>query len=129
MPGFGEIKAVVTDENVDDMMDAAGYGTTYWAASPRPEDHSPDAAFTIVLSAEESDSGEREVYHLGRDDVRVAYGKLLDLDQQYVNRTIHGYFIDSWRERDEDGIDAGYIDSNAADVLVQVACFDQVVYG
>ena len=22
---------VITDENIDDMMDAAGYGITYWA--------------------------------------------------------------------------------------------------
>jgi hypothetical protein len=128
----------ITDQNVQDIIDTASYGgITYWATQPTQAefDALPEGKdFTIVEGVEEPPflGGERTVeavHYLSKDDIRKAYRKLLDLDQKLVGREIHGYIIDSWRDRDENGIDAGHIDAGAADVIVQVACFGEIVYG
>jgi len=128
----------ITDENVQDIIDTASYGgITYWAMEPSEEEFAglPEGKeYTIVEGWDDTAfGGDREVdsvNYLSKDDVRLAYAKLLDPGQDYVNSEIHGYILDSWRDRtDEDGIDAGHIDAGAADVIVQVAIFDEVRYG
>ncbi|MFE0964083.1 hypothetical protein [Streptomyces fungicidicus] len=129
----------ITDENVNDIMEIASYGgITYWAIEPTLEEFAglPEGKAYTIVEGEDADpffGGEREVeavHYLSRDEIRVAYTKLLDPHQQYVNDEIAGYILDSWRERTEEhGIDAGYIDADAADVIVQVAAFGKVVYG
>ena len=70
------------------------------------------------------------VHYLNADDIRGAYAKLLDLDQQYVNREYHGYIVDSWIARTErDGIETGDIDAGTADVIVQLAALGEIRYG
>ncbi|WJN63402.1 hypothetical protein [Streptomyces phage phiScoe55] len=134
-----KVANTVTDENVQDIIDTASYGgITYWATQPTQAefDALPEGKdYTIVEGVEEPPflGGERTVegvHYLSKDDVRDAYAKLLDLDQRFVNREIHGYILDSWRDRTErDGIDAGHIDATAADVIVQIAIFGEVIYG
>jgi hypothetical protein len=126
----------ITDENVQDIIDTAAYGgITYWATEPTAEEFAakPEGKeYTIVEGVDDFPFGGREVeavHYLSKDDVRRAYTKLLDPGQEYVGREVAGYILDSWRDRDEDGIDAGSIDADAADVIVQVACFDEVRYG
>ncbi len=123
------VRDTLTDQNAEDIIDTASYGgITYWAAQPtaaefasRPE----GKTWTIV-----EDDEDRAVFHLDANDVRVAYSRLLDLDQSLVGPMIHGYIIDSYRNRTvEDGIDCGDIDADAADAIVQVACFGELVYG
>ncbi|WJN63481.1 hypothetical protein [Streptomyces phage phiScoe56] len=122
----------VTDENVQDIIDTAAYGgITYWAGEPTREDFDalPEGK-EYTIREEGDDPDDAVVHYLSKDQVRRAYAKLLDPGQEYVNRTIHGYILDSWRNRtDEDGIDCGDIDADAADVIVQVALFDEVRYG
>jgi hypothetical protein len=112
---------IVTDDNIINMLDTAGYSIGYWAREAEVDEDAK--TYTII----ERETGDR--YTVSFDDLRRAYGALLSLDQQYVNRMIHGYFIESYRDRDEQGIETGAIDGDAADVLVQVAAFGQVVYG
>lgn len=131
----------ITDQNVQDIIDTAeAGGITYWAVNPNDEEFAglpQGKEYTIVEGTEphpifpfddvrEVDS----VTYLSKDDVRLAYAKLLDPGQEYVNTELHGYILDSWRDRsDEGGISTGHIDAGAADVIVQVACFDEVRYG
>ena len=127
------VKAAVTDKNVQDIIDTASYGgITYWATQPTEAEFeaTPEGKeFTIVEVVDET-TGERKAHYLSKDDIRVAYAKLLDLEQRLVGKVIHGYVIDSWRRRtDEDGIDCGDIDADVADCIIQVACFNEVVYG
>ncbi|MGW8953474.1 hypothetical protein [Streptomyces sp. NPDC055709] len=131
----------LTDENVQDIVDTARQGgITYWATEPTDEEFAglpKGKEYTIVEGTAPHPifpfGDEREVdsvNYLSKDDVRLAFAKLLDPGQKYVNREIHGYILDSWRDRnDEDGIDTGHIDADAADVIVQVAIFDEVRYG
>lgn len=135
------IMARITDQNVQDIIDIAREGgINYWAISPNDEEFAglPEGKeHTIVEGSEPhpifpfDDVREVDaVHYLSKDDIRLAYTKLLDPGQEYVNGELHGYILDSWRDRTEkDGIDAGHIDASAADVIVQVACFDEVRYG
>lgn len=118
----------VTDQNVEDMMATAAYGgITYWATNPTEADYDETDRLGATFTIKEADSGK--VYHLTREDIRKAFARLVASDQQYVGDMVHGYFLAAIRDADEDGIDAGHIDSTAADVLVQVACFGKVIYG
>lgn len=122
-----QVTKALTDQNAEDIVGTAWYGgITYWAAELTADDVADEPEGTLTTIKDENGG----YYHLTVKDIQRAYAALLRLDQKHVNREIHGYIIDSWRNRnDEDGIDCGDIDSDAADCIVQVACFDEVVYG
>lgn len=126
MPTIEDTTAAIPISTLEDMMEIFGMVAGYWAVQATDEEFAEhkDAPFVVVEGYD-----DRVVHPLTYQQLWEAYHKLLDLDQPYVNRTIHGYFIDSWKNRDEDGIDGGYIDGDAADVWVQVALFGEVVYG
>ncbi|MEU9795037.1 hypothetical protein AB0E27_31340 [Streptomyces sparsogenes] len=126
----------ITAQNVQDIVDTAWCeGINYWAMMPTEEEkvHRPvDKQYTIVEGIDDYPYGGREVdavHHLSRDDIRLAFAKLLDPDQEYCNERIRGYVLDAWRDRDEYGIDTAHIDADAADVIIQVAALDEVRYG
>ncbi|MFF7800224.1 hypothetical protein [Streptomyces olivaceus] len=138
MPHIDEIKKYVTDQIAQDIIDTASYGgITYWAMGPTRKEFAglPEGkTWTIVEGVDDrAFGGDREVdevFYLNADDVREAYRKLLALDQQYAGREIHGYIVQSWIDRDDkEGIDTSHIDADAADALVQIACFDELRYG
>lgn len=123
-------RSAVTDENIDDMIDVASYGIEYWARDMTPEEKAKAPEGAVCMFAEERfGEGPDVLHYLTREQIREAYFRLLDLDQSYVNKLIHGYFIASWQNRDEEGIDAGQIDAWAGDALLQVAALGEVVYG
>lgn len=91
----------VTAQNVDDIMTTATYGgITYWA----------------------------KAYQLSPAKIRQAVVEIAE--GKHTNDRIRDYVraaFDGWSA--EDGIDCGEIDAEAADCIVQVACFGKVVYG
>lgn len=127
----------ITDENVQDIVDTASFGgITYWATEPNEQEFAglPEGKeYTITEGVDDFPFGGRTVdavHYLSKDDVRLAFCKLLDPGQELVNDEINGYILDAWRDRTEkDGIDAGHIDASAADAIIQVACFDELRYG
>jgi hypothetical protein len=135
-----KILAALTDENVQDIIDiGAGGGINYWAIEPSGEEFAglpAGKAYTIVEGEHDTWlglEGDREVeavHYLSKDQVRVAYGRLLDLDQEFVNQEYHGYIVQSWIDRTEkDGIDASHIDAGTADVIIQLAALGEIRYG
>jgi hypothetical protein len=118
----------VTDENVEDIMDTAAYGgITYWATNP-PEavlEALPDGVH-LIQDGEDDDKR----YRLTTEQVRQAVLRVARNEPRVVNSTIQGYVqaaFANWTE--EDGIDCGDIDADAADCIVQVACFGEITYG
>lgn len=112
----------LTDENINDIMDIAGYSIGYWAERMHWDDYK---GIWVIWESET----ERNVY-VSHNDIRNAYFKLLNFDQPYVNKTVYGYIVNSWQNRNaENGVDTGDIDTEAADVIVQVSVFDELVYG
>lgn len=124
------LREILPDGHVDEILEGAGIG--YWAIEVDAETRVAvidryaklDVEIAYVLADDEGD-----IVALTRDEVRLAYGRLVDLDQRFVGRRVHGYIIDSYRNRDADGVELGDIDGEAGDVLVQVAAFAEVVYG
>lgn len=118
----------ITDETVRDMLDTAGYGIGYWAASLETL---PDKAGTIIVMDRERGDGDPVECRTNFAGIREAFVKLATPGQGYVGSTIYDYFRLAVEDRDEKTgeIDAGHIDSDAADCLVQVALFDDIVYG
>ena len=139
MPSTETIARFLTDDRAQDIIDTASYGgITYWATEPTEEEFAglPEGKrWTIVEGQGPCPifGGEREVdavHYLSADQIREAYGKLLDLDQQYVNQEYHGYVVNSWIERTEkDGIETGDIDAGTADIIVQLAALGEIRYG
>lgn len=118
----------ISDETVADMLDAAGYGMTYWAKSM---EILTDPARTIIVVEYDENTLEEVERRTNFAGIREAFVKLATPGQQYVGSTVHGYFAAAVTDRDEKTgeIEAGHIDSDAGDCLVQVALFDEVVYG
>jgi hypothetical protein len=119
-------KQALTDQNLLDMIEAAGYGIGYWATEGQVD----GAARTYTVhEADPCDDGNG-VHVLTFDKLKEAYWTLVDPDQTFLTSRLHEYFLESYRERTpEDGIDCGYIDAEAADCLVQLAAFNTIVYG
>lgn len=114
------IRIQITPQNIVDMMVTAGYGAVdYWALLTQRK----GGKWVVV----EQETNRRFI--LTTDQIRDAFAKLVDPTQGYCANYIHQYFINAVRDADENGIDTGHIDATAADVLVQVACFDEIVYG
>lgn len=139
MPSTDELKKYLTDERAQDVIDIASYGgITYWATEPTDEEFAglPEGKRYTVVEGQPADSrfGEErevdEVHYLSVHDIQSAYARLLDLDQEYVNREYHGYIVGSWTDRtEEDGIETGDIDAGTADIIVQLAALGEIRYG
>lgn len=115
----------ITDQNIIDMIETAGYGIAYWAVRGEVD----EVARTYTVHQNEWEYEGEQVQTVTFDEIATAYEKLLSLDQKYVNSEVHQYFIDSFMSRDRHGINTGHIDATAADVLIQVAIWDEVVFG
>ena len=122
------ILSTLTDQNVDDMIETGASAIGYWAGEATAAERSKATDLQVCIFAEVDDY-DRTVHYLTRDDIRQAYAALLSLDQQHVGRMVHGYFIDSWRDRDDNGIDTGFIDGDAGDCLLQLAALGEITYG
>lgn len=120
----------ITDENVDDIMTTAAYGAiTYWAEEPTQADF--DAAKPdqhVIRVNDEDDYDGPQTFWLTPAKIRQAIVEVAE--GRHTNDTIAGYVRQAFRDwTAEDGIDTGDIDADAADCIVQVACFGEVVYG
>ncbi|MEU0739233.1 hypothetical protein [Streptomyces sp. NPDC006134] len=121
------VAQAVTDENLTDIITTAAYGgVTYWAVPPTKEDFDTATADTIATFVPE---GERP-HHISARDLRKAYIRMLAGDAGlYIGAAARRSAVRAWTGRtEEDGIDTTHIDADAADQLVQLACFGKVVF-
>jgi len=125
IPTFGTI----TDENLSDLRTTAWYGgIDYWAGDPRSE--APEGT---ILSLRDL-MGERD-YFLNHKNLVDAFVAITHTNttksggSSLMASYIFEYFMGAWNDRTDEGIDMGYIDADAADVWVQIACFGEIVYG
>lgn len=121
----------VTDDNLETLVETAQYGgISYWAVDASQDDK--DTAFaadpdTLMVFR---DGEENTLVAITRQQLREAFAKLAAPDQQIVGNMIFVYIQNAIADAtEEDGLDMGCIDSDAADVWVQVAAFGKIVYG
>lgn len=109
------------DSDFGDIVDTAGYIIGYWAdeaeySEPHPESDS-EACYSV--SCEEG----TEIYELHKADIEKAI-KLIAEGEIKVCQPIRDSILLAVREDDY-----GHVDGHAADVLIQAACFGEIIYG
>jgi len=116
----------ISDEQLDDFM---GLGAGYWA---RGLQRVPGKAnfWSVVEFAD----GPPETHHFTTADIISAFERCIANKNRQGDRImanyIARYFLDATRDPEPDGtIDAGMIDDEAGDVLLQVILFDEIKYG
>jgi hypothetical protein len=118
------LKAVEVDGDFLDSIitTAVEGGTNYWAYCMEYEWEGVEQTSAKLVEMEDYDENESDatVFTITRDSVINALQKILDEDRFYVS----DYIMQAVKEND-----AGYIDANDADYIVQVACYGEVVYG
>lgn len=107
------VRHELDDEWMDCLIEMAGYGMGYWAH--RAEESDPDRYTVWWL---DDDTEKRKTVRRGA--LARAVQKILT--QPMVNEHYH-------RQMNAAVYDAGEIDSDLADIVVQVALFGEVVYG
>lgn len=111
----------LTVDDFADIVDTAGYAIGYWADEAEYDEpyHADDPEATYAISCEEG----TQIYELTKQDIERAIAMIFD------NRVSTCPSI-----RDDVSLaikesDMGYIDAYAADAIIQVACFGEVIYG
>jgi hypothetical protein len=115
---FTTIEHIMTNQQVEDIMDVACYGAiNYWALNVEPqEDKGHGPRFKIYTE-------EGEQFTIGRLSIEQA---MLDLwtgkisVRSDIQKAIGLAIFEE---------EYGEIDSTAADCIVQAACFEEIVYG
>lgn len=114
-----DVKVTLTHDEWDSLVDTAGYGINYWATGPCFVDEESE---TYSVRHEDYLVEGRARTTLTKADLERAIGRVLIGDAPVDG----GGTVGSWCAqyvRDDD------IDSDAADVIVQLAIFGKVVFG
>lgn len=106
-----KVTHTVTEDDIDTLVEMAGYGISYWARSAA----FADGEFT-VYDAEDEVEHSCTAEELAEALVKIAVGEFQSGYQEYA--------ADYLRHQD-----AGYIDADLADHVVQYAMLGDVMYG
>ncbi|CAB4123833.1 hypothetical protein UFOVP46_103 [uncultured Caudovirales phage] len=110
------MKVPVVDDAIDDIIDGAGYSIGYWASNAEVD--SKAQTYTVT----DSDSGKK--YPLTYADIARAIQTVADGKAGIRQDIQDAITLDIL-----DYENAERMDSEAYDVLIQLACFNEVVYG
>lgn len=130
MARSSEVDKFFTDDNLDDLETTAWYGgINYWASADEHAAITMHEPFHILDREDDGDLDGCTVHTITRAALVNAFVDIVNGDVPLA-QYIRDYFHHAWDQRTpDDGIEMGEIDSDAADVWVQVALFGKVVYG
>ena len=125
---------VVTNQDMDDILDTAGYGINYWATSmtvPEEEGHLGEYATenvsrggTLIITMDEPiEKGAPMQYEMKKEDLLRGIRMYLQDPQRPYNIL---WFNDKTGKTE---LDTGNVDAVVADMIVQYALFNEVVFG
>lgn len=108
------LPVTLTDEDIANLIDCAGYGIGYWATTAT---HDSDAkTYRVVESQEAAGETKRMAARLTYDNLRRAFNVLFESGK-----------LPDWQMREIQDDDLGF-DSEVADMVIQQAMFGQIVY-
>lgn len=114
---------IVTNNDLDDILETAGYGIGYWATSMDvSEDITKGGTVVIELDEPIEDGGQTE-YEMKKEDLLKGIRMYLQDPQKPYNIL---WFNDKTCKTE---LETGNVDSVVADMIVQYALFDEVVFG
>lgn len=103
----------LSDQNVADLIDCAGYGINYWASTADLDTEKK----TYTVSWSEGDDEPNETRTVSYDDLRDAFVKLGEEEK-----------LPEWQLRELRENDLCF-DATVGDMVVQYAVFDKLVFG
>lgn len=116
----------IGDESMDCLIEMAGYGIAYWASTATQDE---DARTYEVVD-------EEGVHRLTYDRIKEAFWRIANpgakIKGLHQNHYTRGYALNAIRDGLEAGngdIEAGHIGADLADIVIQVAIWDEVIYG
>lgn len=124
--------ACISDENVADIVETAGLGgINYWASRALVHTDDNDTVTGYDVTEFDDTVGGGTTHTLSAADIRAAVWTIFagNVDGPHDGSAVRGYIFEAIRRADDDGLDCGMIDADAADVIIQVACFNKVIYG
>ena len=121
---------VVTTEDIADIMDAAGYGINYWADAilhvgewlgDDTCEHLANGGKVIIRLREPIEEGGKTSYEMDRDMLLKGIGTYLSYPANDCGILFHnGVRME---------LDTGDIDAEIADMIIQYALFNELVFG
>ena len=127
---IGEVTTIlpITVEMLDSVLIGAfdgGYGASYyWAEVEEIRVNGEHWTEVLLRQRDEFDEEiQRKVYLINAENIIPAIQRFLT-DDPPANKQITGYIRQAVQENDP-----GIIDADAADCIVQIAAFGQLVYG
>jgi hypothetical protein len=103
----------LTLDDFTDILDAAGYAIGYWADEAEPDGD------TYTVSCEEA----TQIFTVSKRDIELAMASIAQNRIDVSADICHDVMLAIKEE------DCSYIDGYAADAIIQVACFGEIVYG
>ena len=103
----------VTEDDMECIIDMAGYGIAGWCSKAAAKESGYDVY----------EDDESKWHRLGYDDIL----KGIQLYIENGNQPYNIMFIDD--ETGESCIDSGQVDAEVADSIIQYACFGEIIYG
>jgi hypothetical protein len=120
IPVINEI--TVTQEDIDDIMDSALSGITYWCNMAEVV-----GDYLGEYASEQISRGGTLLLHDAEED------EVYDLDLNHllngIKQAYEGNYFADYNWCDGKTVNPCQIDAEVADVIVQLALFDEVVYG
>lgn len=121
-----EISVDVSDEEITDMIDIAGYGIGYWCERGVVNENTRQYVVTPDEEARQDPAMSKD-FIINFDDivrvlVEIGTGKH---DVGYPREYAQGWLA----EKVKSGEDSGNLDSTIMDCVIQVCAFGEVVFG
>lgn len=110
-------KIKLTDENVTDLLDAAGYGIGYWASTATVDEEAKTYYVRSGIGVDQADGTEITEKTMTFDEIRGAFNTLAQADK-----------LPDWQMREIADGDLAF-DSEVGDMTVQQAMFGEIVFG
>jgi hypothetical protein len=119
------VRAALPDYVVRELVGMADTG--YWLGYV----DGIDTVHGRVVAAGVPVEADGSTVYVTADDVRHAFAALADHGPRIIRRDLAEMFASAWQNRDDltEVVDTAYLDSDATDVLVQVAIYGRVIYG
>lgn len=125
MPNM-EIDLKISEDSLDCILEMAGYGMAYWASSA-----------TVLKEAREyrvieSEEGEYEEHVVSFDKIEEAFWKIANPGSGVGSIMVKQYAFNAIKDGLQNGegdIDAGHVDADLADAIIQIAIFGEITFG
>lgn len=112
----------ITSQDIDDIMDSALNGITYWCNKAEV-----DGDYLGEYASEQISRGGTLFLHDAEED--EVYDLTLNQFLNGIKQAYEGKYFADYNWCDGKTVNPCQIDAEVADVIVQLALFDEVVYG